>query len=101
MNLRDKVFSALKKLGKDVSYAEANKWIQRKYGKGVSDATFYTSRKAFSVLSEGVAQEMTPAEVNDDQVTVAELIKIRDLAREMGGVERLNRILSLLEQLLA
>ncbi len=46
-SMRERVYDAFRNLGVEVGYQDANKWIKKKYGDGVSDATFYNSRKEF------------------------------------------------------
>ena len=131
MTAQEKVFDALKNLGEDVSYADASKWIKKHYGDGVSDASFYNSRR---VYRERIASRPAPVEpatnkvapvaavpqqqpenkvtftekveqvapqqvvVNHD-ITLTDLQKVNDFAKQVGGRDKLRAVLNALDQL--
>ena len=109
MNAQERVFGALNELGVDVSYLDANKWIKKTYGEGVTDASFYNSRKAYKLRhgtprseGKGTPQGTVPlAQCAEPGVTLVELQKVASFAKEVGGRARLAAILDALEGLTA
>jgi hypothetical protein len=117
---KEKVNAALDALGTSVTYQEANRWIEKKYGKnqGVSDATFYNTRKLVLANGNGKAASEARESTSNERVSVAvssetseaqsqattefsltELSEIARFIRKVGGKDRLARGLAMLQEL--
>jgi hypothetical protein len=117
---KEKVNAALDALGTSVTYQEANRWIEKKYGKnqGVSDATFYNTRKLVLANGNGKAASEAQLRQSNERVSVAvssetseaqsqattefsltELSEIARFIRKVGGKDRLARGLAMLQEL--
>lgn len=115
MNLQDQVIEALGTLGVDTPYPAVAKWVKQKYGVTPSDGTFYNARKLFRQRTSEkkgapmqgktvVTAAVTPVKSDDKpsqdrEVTVDELKRTSDFAKDIGGLARLQLILNVLNDL--